>query len=93
MYLVVISSRARKSLRKYEHSGVFPRGKFRQALLHLRENGFLPVSYRDHQLHGELSTYREFHIASDVLVQYEHDEKLMVITITDVGTHTEFFGS
>ncbi|HXK38707.1 MAG TPA: type II toxin-antitoxin system YafQ family toxin [Candidatus Paceibacterota bacterium] len=93
MYLVVLSSRARKSLRRYSHSGSFPKGKFRQALMHLREHGSLPVNYRDHQLHGELSIFREFHLADDLLVQYKRNEELRIITLADIGTHSELFGS
>lgn len=93
MYLVVLSPRAKKSLRKYDHSGSFPKDKFKQVLLRLRECGSLPVNYRDHQLSGELSLYREFHIADDLLVQYKRNEELQIITIAKVGTHSELFGS
>ncbi|MDO8561661.1 MAG: type II toxin-antitoxin system YafQ family toxin [bacterium] len=93
MYLVVLSPRARKSLRRYKRSGSFPKDKFKQALLNLREGGILPVTYRDHQLSGELSIYREFHIANDLLVQYKRNEELRVITIAKIGTHSELFGS
>ena len=60
--------------------------------MHLREHGILPVSYRDHQLHGELSIYREFHLVDDLLVQYKRNEALRVITIAKIGTHSELFG-
>lgn len=93
MYLVILSSRARKSLRRYNRSGSFPKDKFKQALLHLREHGFLPMRYRDHQLNGDLSIYREFHLADNLLVQYKRNEVLRVITIAKIGTHTELFGS
>ena len=93
MYLVVLSSRVKKSLRRYDRSGSFPKDKFKQALLHLREDSFLPLNYRDHQLNGELSIYREFHLADDLLVQYKRNEELQVITIAKIGTHNELFGS
>ncbi|MDO8521875.1 MAG: type II toxin-antitoxin system YafQ family toxin [bacterium] len=93
MYLVILSSGARKSLRRYKRSGSFPKDKFRQALLHLRNEESLPVSFGDHVLHGELSIYREFHIANNLLVQYKRNEELRVITIAKIGTHSELFGS
>ncbi len=92
MYSVLFSNSARKSLEKYARSGVFPQKKFRQALLCLREEKPLPVSFQDHQLKGSMSIYREFHLSYDLLVQYERDDILCVIAINKIGTHTEFFG-
>jgi len=92
MYGVVLSSRAKRSLKKYRKSGMFPIKKYDSAIEHLREGKTLPSSFADHALHGALSSFREFHIAADLLVQYERDDELRVITIMKVGTHTELFG-
>jgi len=93
MYTLAFATRARKSLRKYNHSGSFPLAKFEKALGCLRSGEPLPISYGDHALHGELSVYREFHITDDFLVQYKRNEALQVITISKIGTHSELFGS
>ena len=93
MYILAFATRAKKSLRKYNRSGSFPIGKFEKALDYLRNGEPLPIFYGDHTLHGELSIYREFHLADDLLVQYKRNEILQVITIAKVGTHTELFGS
>ena len=93
MYTLAFATRARKSLRKYNRSGSFPRAKFEKALDCLRSGESLPVSYGDHALHGELFIYREFHLTDDLLVQYKRNEELRVITVAKIGTHTELFGS
>jgi len=93
MYTLAFATRAKKSMRKYQRSGSFPLAKFKDALEHLRSGRSLPVFYGDHGLHGSLSMYREFHIAADILVQYERDDIERIITISKIGTHSELFGS
>ena len=92
MYAVVLSGRVRKSLHKYGRSGSFPQEKFRQAIMCLRQGNKLPQSYKDHALKGELGVYREFHLGYDLLVQYKRNEEKRVITLSNIGTHTELFG-
>ena len=93
MYTIEFSSRAQKSLRKYKHSGTFPKEKFKTALFCLKEGKPLPLSYKDHGLKSSLQEYREFHLAGDLLVLYETDVMLKIVTIAKIGTHTELFGS
>jgi mRNA interferase YafQ len=92
MYKVALTTRARKSLAKYARSGIFPQTKFRQAILCLEKGQSFPQTFKDHALKGYLDRYREFHLAQDLLVQYERDERLLLVTIYKIGTHTELFG-
>ncbi|MDP3646308.1 MAG: type II toxin-antitoxin system YafQ family toxin [bacterium] len=92
MYIVIFATRAMKNLKRYQLGGSLPKKKLEIALAHLREQRIPPVPYRDHQLGGQLSNYREFHLAGDLLVQYELDDESKLITITKVGTHAELFG-
>lgn len=93
MYGIVVSSRAKKALRRYRKSGKFPVKKFDQAIECLRHGEPLPVALEDHALHGDLDAFREFHVAADLLVQYRQDDLRRMITIVKVGTHAELFGS
>ena len=93
MYKVEFAIRAEKSLYKYSRSGSFPQEKFKRMILCFRKGKPLPLSYRDHSLQGSLLGYRELHLAQDLLVQYEKDESLKLITIAKIGTHTELFGA
>lgn len=92
MYTIVLAPRAKRSLRKYKRSGSFPRAKFKAALLYLREGKQLPASYDDHALKGELTTFREFHLGYDLLVEYRINQDTQVVTISRIGTHAELFG-
>lgn len=92
MYRIVFSTRAQKALHKYRKSGRFPHAKFQTALIHLRGSKPLPASFRDHQLKGNLSTFRELHLANDVLMQYKRNDELRVVTVEKLGTHSELFG-
>jgi len=93
MYGIVLSSRAKRALRKYRRSGTFPVKKYDQAIECLRKGEAPPRNFEDHALSGEMASFREFHIAADLLVQYERDDDLLVVTIIKVGTHAELFGS
>ena len=93
MYVIVFTSRAKRALKKYGKSGSFPKERYQSALECLHARNRLPASYDDHALSGELAKYREFHIAYDLLVQYERDDDLRIVTIYRIGTHSELFGS
>ena len=63
---------------------------FINAISILASGKILPPEYNDHQLKGNFSKYREFHIEGDLLVIYviEND----VIYLLRIGTHSELFG-
>jgi mRNA interferase YafQ len=50
----------------------------------------LPAQYKDHQLKGKLSKFREFHIGGDLLVMYAIEDD--IIYLLRIGTHSELFG-
>ncbi len=93
MYRILVSSRAKKALRRLRKSGAFPLEKFDAAIECLRMGGSLPANLRDHALHGDLASFREFHVGVDLLVQYRREDLARVITLVRVGTHSELFGS
>lgn len=51
----------------------------------------IPENYKDHQLQGELKGYRECHIRGDVLIVYKKEEKLLIITLINIGSHSYLF--
>lgn len=52
-------------------------------------DGPMPPEYKDHQLKGKLSKYREFHASGDLLVIYRVDGVL--VDFVRIGTHAELF--
>ncbi len=51
----------------------------------------LPEKYRDHQLKGELSEYRECHIEPDWLLIYKKVENVLILYLIATGTHSDLF--
>jgi mRNA interferase YafQ len=50
----------------------------------------LSPEYKDHQLKGKLSKFREFHVGGDLLVIYAIENN--IIYLLRFGTHSELFG-
>lgn len=92
MYELVYSQKARKTLKRLRRSGAFSMRTLEELLLLLIHGRNLPAHFKDHQLHGDLARYRECHLGFNLLLQYEKDEILKLITISKIGTHPELFG-
>ena len=54
----------------------------------------LPLNWKNHQLKGNLSRFRECHIGgfSDWLLVYEKRETDMILYLLGTGTHTDLLG-
>ena len=51
----------------------------------------LPEKYHDHELKGEYLNYRECHIGADFLLVYKKTEKILLLTLFRLGTHSDLF--
>ncbi|MCL2230533.1 MAG: type II toxin-antitoxin system YafQ family toxin [Treponema sp.] len=51
----------------------------------------LPSKYRDHQLKGRLSAFRECHIKGDWLLIYRIIEDKLILSLHGTGTHADLF--
>lgn len=95
MYRVVRTRQFERSFRKLKKSGKLGadlRREIDSLILLLAENAALPVSYRDHQLSGAWSAYRECHIRGDLLLVYEKRDKILILVLADIGSHSYLFG-
>jgi len=63
--------------------------KYIQYLEYLLSNQSLPTESRDHQLSGEWSGYREFHISGDLLLIYKIENG--VLYLVRIGSHSQLF--
>lgn len=52
----------------------------------------LPAQYKDHQLSGNLSDFRECHIEPDWLLMYQYQDDVLILSATATGTHSDLFG-
>ena len=57
----------------------------------LRNDAKLPLSYKDHALHGEWEGSRDCHIRPDLLLVYAYVED-DVLVLERFGSHSENFG-
>lgn len=92
MYDVVYAQGARKALKRLQRSGSFPEDTFRKMLTLFIFGKSIPANFKDHALQGDLAGSRECHLGFNLLVQYEKDDRLRLVTILGVGTHAELFG-
>lgn len=51
----------------------------------------LPVKYKDHRLTGNYEGHRECHISPDWLLIYKIERKILTLTLTRTGTHSDLF--
>ena len=51
----------------------------------------LPSKYKDHQLTGNLSDFRECHIEPDWLLIYQIFENELILSATAIGSHSDLF--
>ena len=55
----------------------------------LAKGEVLPPKYRDHQLKGRLSAFRECHIQGDWLLIYRIVEDKLILSLHSTGTHSD----
>ncbi len=79
-----------------EASGKCDMNRVKEAMTLLAVNNEpMPLEWKDHQLTGNLSKYRECHVKGDLLLVYEikpKGSKIELITFVKVCTHSEIFG-
>lgn len=51
----------------------------------------LPPKYKDHQLTGNLSDFRECHIEPDWLLIYQIFKNELILSATTTGSHSDLF--
>lgn len=51
----------------------------------------LPPKYKDHQLTGNLSDFRECHIEPDWLLIYQVFKNELILSATATGSHSDLF--
>ena len=60
-----------------------------EIILKLADGQTLPEKNRDHTLTGDWIGFRECHIAPDWLLVYRKEEDILVLTLTQMGTHSD----
>jgi mRNA interferase YafQ len=62
------------------------------ALKILAAEGTLPPEYKPHPLHNNYQDYMECHIQPDWLLVWKQNEDVLILLLTNTGTHAYIFG-
>ena len=65
--------------------------KLFEVINNLAEGNTLGEKYRDHELAGNYKGVRECHIEPDWLLMYEMKERLLILMLYRLGTHSDLF--
>lgn len=91
MYKIVYTNRMKKDAKLMQKRGK-DMNKLIKVLALLAEGNPLPAKYKDHQLSGNLSDFRECHIEPDWLLMYQIYDDILIISATATGSHTDLLG-
>ena len=65
--------------------------KLSDVLFILARQEQLPARYKDHELAGNYSGFRECHIEPDWLLIYQIQKTKLILAATETGTHSDLF--
>ncbi|MDR1800615.1 MAG: type II toxin-antitoxin system YafQ family toxin [Lachnospiraceae bacterium] len=84
------SSQFKKDFKTVEKRG-YDISLFEEVLVMLVNEQPLPEKYRDHLLAGNFKGHRECHITPDWLLVYKIEKKILTLSLTRTGTHSDIF--
>lgn len=64
-------------------------GRYLRYLSMLIDGKALPLEARDHNLIGDYSSFKEFHVGGDLLVIYSIEDD--ILRLSRIGTHSQLF--
>ncbi|RDU54351.1 type II toxin-antitoxin system YafQ family toxin [Helicobacter sp. MIT 00-7814] len=87
-YEIRISKEYKKNYKKLT---LYEKDLVDEIVCRLSKNEILEKKYKDHKLKGEFKDYRECHIKPDLLLVYQKQDNILVLTCINVGSHSELF--
>ena len=60
-----------------------------EVVLALASGQTLPPKYNDHPLKGDMRGYRDCHIQGDWVLIYKIDKNVLILTLSQTGTHSD----
>ncbi|OGG60023.1 hypothetical protein A3C89_03920 [Candidatus Kaiserbacteria bacterium RIFCSPHIGHO2_02_FULL_50_50] len=90
-YDIVKTKRFKTAYKKVSQLKGFKEDIFVQVVTELAEGNALDATYRDHALMGNLRTFRECHLAPDILLLYQIDKNVLTLALVNIGSHASLF--
>ena len=87
---IVLSNRFKKDLKLAAKRG-YDLDLFDAVVTNLAERRPLAEKYRDHELTGNYSGFRECHIQPDWLLVYRVEADELILFLSRTGTHSDLF--
>ena len=92
MYTVLLDKHYVKQLKKLSSQKGFDLVALQNVVEILEAGSKIPSKYRDHQLRGEFSKYRELHVKHDMLLIYCKNDTELILVLVALGSHSQLFG-
>ena len=87
-----VASRYKKDHKKREKTLTKKqKDKLKTVIITLLKGSQVPAIYKDHPLTGEWDSYRECHIAPDLLLIYKIIKLTKELLLVRLGSHSELF--
>jgi mRNA interferase YafQ len=90
-YEIVKTKRFKTAFKRVKNLKGFKKDVFVDVVETLASGKKLKSKYKDHKLTGGLKDFRECHLAPDILLLYQIDEGVLVLTLVSVGNHSQLF--
>ena len=91
-YRIFSTKAYRSSYKRISRHRHFDEDLVNRIINQLADGEVLGPKYRDHQLTGSSKEYRECHIKNDLLLVYQKQDGVLVLSLVDIGTHASLFG-
>lgn len=91
VYEVVKTKRFKTAYKRIRNLKDFDKKVFVDVVHTLASGNTLTQEYRDHKLTGNLKSFRECHLAPDILLLYQIDDGILVLTLVSIGNHAQLF--
>ena len=90
-YEIVRTRRFKTAYKRIKRLNGFKEEVFTEVVDTLARGKKLGKEYKDHKLTGNLKDYRECHLAPDILLLYQVDDGLLILTLVNIGNHAQIF--
>ena len=91
LYKIVRTKRFKTAYKRIKNLPGFKKDVFSEVVLALVSGDALDEKYRDHKLTGNLKNFRECHLAPDILMLYQIDDGILILTLVSIGNHAQLF--
>lgn len=90
-YEIVRTRRFKTAFKRVRQLKGFKQDVFEEVVTALAEGKRLKKERKDHQLTGNLKDFRECHLAPDILLVYQIDDGILILTLISIGNHSQIF--